>query len=95
MDSTSAETIGVGHNSERPKKDVSALRLRSFIQRIEKLEEEKAALGADIREVYGEAKSTGFDPKIMRKVVALRKLDPADRQEQESLLGVYLAAVED
>jgi len=86
---------GAGHNSEAPKKDVSAHRLRSYIQRIERLEEEKKALGADIREVYGEAKSTGFDPKIMRKVVALRKMDPADRQEQESLLGVYLAAVED
>ena len=56
------------------KKDVSAARLKSFIQRIEKLEEEKTALGADIREVYGEAKSTGYDPKIMRQVIKLRTI---------------------
>lgn len=81
----------VGHNSTP---DVSATRLRSFIQRIERLEEEKRGLSADIKEVYGEAHSTGFDKKIMRKVVALRKLDPADRAEQEELLGVYLQAME-
>ena len=78
-----------------PKKDVSAVRLKSFIQRIEKLESEKKDLGADIKEVYDEAGSTGFDKKIMRKVVALRKLDPADRAEMESLIGVYLEAVGD
>ncbi len=75
------------------KKDMSAQRLKSFIERIEKLEEEKTALGADIREVYGEAKSTGYDPKIMRKVIKLRKMDAADREEEESLLQVYLDAV--
>ena len=74
-------------------KGISAQRLKSFIERIERLEEERTALGADIREVYGEAKSTGYDPKIMRKVVALRKMDASDRQEQESLLQVYLDAV--
>ena len=74
-------------------KGISAQRLKSFSERIERLEEEKKALGADVKEVYGEAKSSGFDPKIMRKVVALRKLDPNDRQEQESLLQVYLDAV--
>ena len=75
------------------KKEVSAQRLKGFIQRIERLEEEKQALGADIREVYGEAKSTGYDPKIMRKVVKLRGMDAADRQEEEALLQVYLDAV--
>ena len=75
------------------KNGISAQRLKSFIERIERLEEENKALGADVKEVYGEAKSSGFDPKIMRKVVALRKLDPNDRQEQESLLQVYLDAV--
>ena len=75
------------------KKGISAQRLKSFIERIERLEEEKKALGADVKEVYGEAKSSGFDPKIMRKVVALRKMDANDRQEQESLLQVYLDAV--
>lgn len=74
-------------------KGVSAQRLKSFIERIERLEGEKKALGADVKEVYGEAKSSGFDPKIMRKVVALRRMDASDRQEQESLLQVYLDAV--
>lgn len=68
-------------------------RLRSFIERIERLEEEKAALMADIREVYAEAKNAGFDPKIMRKVVSLRKMDDNDRQEEEYLLDAYLAAL--
>ena len=68
-------------------------RLRSFIERIERLEEEKAALMADIREVYAEAKSAGFDPKTMRKVVSLRKMDDNDRQEEGYLLDTYLAAL--
>jgi uncharacterized protein (UPF0335 family) len=67
--------------------------LRSFIERIERLEEERAALSADIREVYSEAKGTGFDTKAMRQVVRLRKLDTADRQEQEALLDLYLSAL--
>lgn len=74
-------------------KGISAQRLTSFIQRIERLEEEKKALGADIREVYAEAKSTGFDPKIMRQVIKIRGMDTAERQEQEALLQVYLDAV--
>lgn len=68
-------------------------RLKSFIERIERLEEEKAALAADIREVYAEAKGEGFDTKIMRKVVALRKLDKADYQEQEAMLELYKEAL--
>lgn len=67
--------------------------LRSFIERIERLEEEKAALSADIREVYSEAKGQGFDTKIMRQVVRIRKLDSADRQEQEAVLELYLGAL--
>lgn len=67
--------------------------LRSFIDRIERLEEEKSALSSDVREVYSEAKGTGFDTKIMRKVIALRKLDKADFQEQEAMLDLYLEAV--
>ena len=74
-------------------KGISAQRLKSFIERIERLEEERKALGADVREVYSEAKSTGYDPKVMRQVVKLRKMDASDRQEQESLLQVYLDAV--
>ncbi|MGB8363108.1 MAG: DUF2312 domain-containing protein [Rhizomicrobium sp.] len=67
--------------------------LKSFIERIERLEEEKAALTADIREVYAEAKGQGFDTKIMRQVVRLRKLEQADRQEQEAILDLYLGAL--
>ena len=72
---------------------VSAQRLKSFITRIERLEEEKKAMGADIREVYSEAKSSGFDVKIMRKVIALRRMEPAERQEQEALMQVYIDAI--
>lgn len=67
--------------------------LRSFVDRIERLEEERSALTADIREVYSEAKGTGFDTKAMRAVVRLRKLDTADRQEQEAILDLYLSAM--
>ena len=72
---------------------IAADRLKSFIARIERLEEEKAALTADIREVFAEAKGTGFDTKIMRQILKLRKLDQADRQEQEHLLDLYLRAL--
>jgi uncharacterized protein (UPF0335 family) len=68
-------------------------RLKSFIERVERLEEEKAALAADIREVYSEAKGEGFDTKIMRQVVRLRKLDTAERQEQDAILDLYLSAL--
>ena len=67
--------------------------LRSFIDRIERLEEERSALPADIREVYSEAKGTGLDTRIMRQVVRLRKLDKADLQEQEALLDLYKRAM--
>jgi len=68
-------------------------RLRSFIERIEKLEEEKAALTADIREIYAEAKGGGFDTKVMRQIVRLRKMDAAERQEHEALLDLYKQAI--
>ena len=67
--------------------------LRSLIERIERLEEEKKAIAADIKEVYGEAKANGFDTKIMRKVVSLRKKDAAERQEEEAILDLYLSAL--
>ncbi len=68
-------------------------RLRSFVERVERLEEERAALSADIREVYSEAKGEGFDTKTMRQVVRLRKLDKADFQEREAMLDLYLGAL--
>ena len=67
--------------------------LRSYIERIERLEEERAALGADIRDVYAQARSAGFDGKIMRQVVRIRKMDQGDRQEQEYLLNLYKQAL--
>jgi uncharacterized protein (UPF0335 family) len=72
---------------------IAAGRLKSFIDRIERLEDEKKNLLADIREVYAEAKSDGFDSKIMRRVVAVRKLDDVERNEQEALLDTYLRAL--
>ena len=72
---------------------VAGDRLKSFIERIEKLEEERKAIGSDIRDVYAEAKGTGFDVKTMRALVRLRKMDAADRDEQETLLDVYKQAL--
>ena len=68
-------------------------RLRQFIERIERLEEERRALGADVREVYAEAKALGFEPKIMRQVVRLRRLDKQALDEQEALLDTYKHAL--
>ena len=73
---------------------IAGEQLKSYIERIERLEEEKAALAADIREVYSEAKGNGFDVKIMRQIVKIRKMDKSDRMEQEELLDVYLRALE-
>ncbi len=67
--------------------------LRAYIERIERLEEEKKNLAGDIREVYAEAKGNGFEPKIMRKLVSLRRMDQSDRQEEEELLELYRRAV--
>lgn len=72
---------------------VAADHLRQLIERIERLEEEKAALAADIREVYAEAKGHGFDSKIMRQVIKIRKMDRDDRMEQEAVLTLYLEAL--
>ena len=71
----------------------SSEQLRLFIERIERLEEEKKAIADDIKLVYGEAKAEGFDPKTMRTVVRLRAMDKNDRQEQEALLDTYKAAL--
>ena len=79
---------GVGHNS-----NVAGAQLKSIIERIERLEEEKKDLGADIREIYTEAKGNGYDPKIIRQIIKMRKMSANDRAEQEALLGTYLAAL--
>ncbi len=67
--------------------------LKSYIERIERLEEEKAALAADIREVYAEAKGNGFDVKTIRQLIRLRKLDAQDLAEQQALLDLYTTAL--
>ena len=68
-------------------------KLKSLIERIERLEEDKAAVSADLKEVYAEAKGEGFDVKIVRKVVRLRKQDAAQRQEEEALIDLYISAI--
>ena len=68
-------------------------RLRSFIDRIERLEEEKKAIAEDIKEVYAEAKALGFDTKIIRKIISLRKMEDHERNEQEELIEVYKQAI--
>jgi uncharacterized protein (UPF0335 family) len=72
---------------------INADRLKSFVERIERLEEERKAIGGDIRDVYAEAKGVGYDVKTMRKVVQMRGMDAADRAEQETLLETYLHAL--
>ena len=67
--------------------------LKALIERIERLEEEKKALAEDIKEVFAEAKSAGFDVKVMRQLIRLRKMDPADRNEMEEILTIYMRAV--
>lgn len=72
---------------------VAADQLRAFIERVERLEEEKKVLADDIKDVYAEAKGNGFDVKVMRKIVSLRKLKPHVREEEESVLDLYLHAL--
>jgi uncharacterized protein (UPF0335 family) len=83
----SSDTVDMSSNT------VDGGHLRAFIERIEKLEEEKRAIADDIKDVYGEAKGTGFDPKIMRKIVSMRRQDKHKRREEEEILDLYLAAL--
>jgi uncharacterized protein (UPF0335 family) len=87
----SEDTPGPGHNSAG---SIGADRLKSFIDRVERLEEEKSALAADIREIYAEATGGGFDTKIMRQVVRRRKMDKADRDEQDAIRELYEGTLE-
>ena len=72
---------------------ISAERLRSIIKRIEKLEEDKSGIADDIKEVYSEAKGTGFDIKVIRKIVSLRKVELEKRREESELLDLYMSAI--
>jgi uncharacterized protein (UPF0335 family) len=73
----------------------TAAELKAIVSRIERLEEEKATISADIKEVFSEAKATGFDTRILKKVIALRKVDPAAREETRSLIDTYMHALGD
>ncbi len=72
---------------------VDAGHLRAFLERVERLEEEKRAITDDIKEVYAEAKGTGYDVKVMRKIISLRRMDRDKRREEEEILELYLAAL--
>jgi len=79
--------IEIGHNS------IAKDQLKSIIERVERLEEDKAAIGSDIKDVYAEAKGNGYDVKALRRIVSLRKQDPDKRAEQEAILDTYLHAL--
>ena len=82
LQTTSTRTVGT-----------TADRLKSYIMRLERLEEDKKGIADDMKEVYGEAKGEGFDVKILRKVIALRKKDPEERAEEDELLELYMSAI--
>lgn len=77
----------IGHNGVAPDQ------LRSLVERIERLHEEREAIAGDIADIYGEAKANGFDTKIIRKIVALRKKDHAERMEEAAIMELYLEAL--
>lgn len=91
MPRTATKPAGIGHNSITGE---VADRLRSLVARIERLTEEKRALSADIKDIFVEAKSSGFDTKVLREVIRLRSRDPTEVEEMEVLLGVYRRALE-
>lgn len=84
------DTPGVGHNSTG---GIAADRLRSIIERVERLEEERKALGGDIKDIFMEAKSAGFDVKIVKQIIRIRKMEPAEVEELETMLDVYRRAL--
>lgn len=84
---------GRGHNSGQGVDDVAQDQLRSFVERIERLEEEKKTINDDIKDVYAEAKGNGFDTKVLRRVVQLRKQDANERSEFNAILDLYLQAL--
>lgn len=83
------DLVGPGHNSG----SVAADQLKAFVERIERLNEEKADIQEGIKEVYAEAKGNGFDTKVIRKIIATRKRDPSEVQEEEAVLDLYLTAL--
>lgn len=83
----------IGHNSAVNEGGIAADRLRSIIERVERLESERKALSGDIKDIFSEAKSAGFDVKVIKQIIRIRKQEPADVEEQETLLDVYRRAL--
>ena len=83
----------LGHNSGEKPTNIAGERLLSIVQRYERLDEEKAALTSDQRDILKEASSAGFDVKVIRQLIRIRKMEPADVEEQESLLDIYKRAI--
>ncbi|MFC3642317.1 DUF2312 domain-containing protein [Aquibium oceanicum] len=92
-DERQVEAFTPQERGEDKAQTVAAGQLRAFVERIERLEEEKRTIADDIKDVYAEAKGTGFDTRAMRAIVRLRKLDQAERQEAEAILDLYKAAL--
>lgn len=82
-----------GHNSGAATGGIAADRLRSIIDRVDRLEEERKALAGDIKDIFSEAKSAGFDVKVIKQIIKLRNQDPAEVEEQETLLDIYRRAL--
>lgn len=96
MSEPETQDAGMGHNSGDDASDVGGIagkRLQSFLDRVERLEEEKSALTEDIKEVKAEAKSAGFEIKIINKMLKIRKMDTEKRREEDELLNLYMSAV--
>ena len=93
MPKRQAEAFSEDETGEATANTVAADQLRAFIERVERLEEDKKAIAEDIKEVYGEMKATGFDTKAVRKIVAMRKKDQAERQEEEAIIDLYKNAL--
>ncbi len=85
--------MAVAAKATKEKEPLAADRLRSLVERIERLEEERKALASDIKDIYAESKSAGFDPKVIRQLIRIRKQEPAEVEEQETLLDVYRRAL--
>jgi uncharacterized protein (UPF0335 family) len=83
----------VGHNSKPKAGGIAVDQLRSIVERVERLEEEKAGIAADIRDVFAESKGNGFDVKAIRTIIKIRKMDASEREEQETVLDTYLVAM--
>lgn len=93
MAKSNVSSFPADKDGEKDVGGVAGKRLKSLLERVERLEEEKSALAEDIKEVYSEAKGTGFEPRIMRRIIKLRKMDVEKRREEDELMALYKAAI--